>query len=185
MATSIAELQDIVGKIGVAQVVMQETLTDKISHLSNEIDKWVGRFGNNIGYVVEMVLVPGIRQKMNELGHSFNRFSARQRYFRKNGTILTEVDLLLENGDETMAVEVKTELSITSVQGHVKRLEKLRKHETEANLAGKTLYSAVAGLHIDEDAREMALSLGMYVVEMYEDKRLISVIKPMAELGKW
>ncbi|MCL2219840.1 MAG: hypothetical protein FWC23_07175 [Chitinispirillia bacterium] len=181
MATDIADLQDIVGKIGISQVA----LTDKISSLADEVRLWVGRFGNNMGYLIEIILVPGIRQKMNELGHNFNRLSARQQYFRKNGTPLVEVDLLLGNGDEAMAVEVKTELSTTSVQDHVRRLEKLRKNESETDLAGKTLYSAVAGLHIDEDARKMALGLGMYVVEMYEDKKFISVVKPEVELGKW
>lgn len=157
-----------------------------IKNLAGEIDKWVGRFGNNLGYLVEVILVPGIRQKMNDLGHNFSRLSARQVYYRENGTPLVEVDLLLGNGVEAMAVEVKTELSIKTVQDFVeKKLERMRKYEDRTELKGKTLYSAVAGLHIESDARELALSLGMYVVEMYEDMKFISVVKPEVALAKW
>jgi hypothetical protein len=35
-----------------------------------------------------------------------------------------------------------------------------------------------AGLSIDEDAREMASRLGMYVIEMAENTKNITVIKP-------
>jgi hypothetical protein len=52
-------------------------------------------------------------------------------------------------------------------------------------MKGKTIYSAVAGLQIDEDAREMALDSGMYVVEMVEDTKSVTVIKPPGKLGKW
>jgi len=211
MATSIEEIQEILAGIGrsmaegdkrredmervlaESRVETERVLAESraetekiIKNLAGEIDKWVGRFGNNLGYLVEVILVPGIRQKMNDLGHDFSRLSARQVYYRQNGTPLVEVDLLLGNGVEAMVVEVKTELSIKSVQNFVeKKLKKMRQYEEKTELKGKTLYSAVAGLHIESDARELALSLGMYVVEMYEDKKFISVVKPEVELGKW
>lgn len=200
MATSIEEIQEILAGLGrsmaesdkrreeVERVLAESRAeTEKvIKSLAGEIDKWVGRFGNNLGYLVEVILVPGIRQKMNDFGHNFSRLSARQVYYRENGTPLVEVDLLLGNGVEAMAVEVKTELSIKSVQDFIeKKLNRMRKYEERTELKGKTLYSAVAGLHIESDARELALNSGIYVVEMYEDKKFISVVKPTVELGKW
>jgi len=148
------------------------------------LDKWIGYFGNSIGNIVELVLIPGIKKKMNDLGHNFNALSPRKQYYSKDGKTYAEVDLLLENGEEVMVVEVKTQLSVKEVERQIKRLELLRKNEA-GNLKGKTIYSAVAGLQIDKDAREMALGLGMYVVEMVEDTKSVNVIKPSGKLGTW
>jgi hypothetical protein len=210
MAMSISEIEKILNRIGLSmeesnkawresraetERVLAESRAETERVMRNlaatqektsaDLDRWVGRIGNDIGYIVEVVLLPGIRQKMCEFGHNFNKISARHRYYRKDNSCLTEVDVLLENCNETMAVEVKTGLTVSAVQGQLVRLKKLRDNEADTNLVGKTLYSAIAGLHIDEDAREMALNHGMYLIEMYEDKKLISVIKPKTKLGTW
>jgi len=148
------------------------------------LDKWIGYFGNSIGNIVEMVLIPGIKKKINDFGHSFNSLSPRKQFYHTNGKTYAEVDLFLENGEEVMVVEVKTQLSVKEVERQIKRLELLRKNEA-GSLKGKIIYSAVAGLQIDEDAREMALGLGMYVVEMVEDTKSVNVIKPSGKLGTW
>jgi hypothetical protein len=160
-------------------------LTAKISGLSEEINKWIGYSGNSIGNIVELILIPGIKKKMNELGHRFNSLAPRKQYFRKDGRTFTEVDLFLEDGIEVMAIEVKTQLSTGDVEYHLKRLNLLRKHESESGLKGKILLAAVAGLSIDRDAREMATKHGMYIIEMIEDDKNVNVIKPEGGLGKW
>jgi hypothetical protein len=162
----------------------ERVLTAKINGLNKTVDKWIGYTGHSIGHIVELVLIPGIKKKMNECGHDFDTLAPRKLYYRKDGNLFTEIDLFLENGEEVMAVEVKTQLSVSAVEHHLKRLQLLRKHESE-KLNDKTILAAVAGLSIDEDAREMALRLGMYVIEMVEDTKNITVIKPMGGLGKW
>jgi len=156
-----------------------------LAELKDEVNKWIGYFGNTIGYIVESVLIPGIKPKMNELGHNFTSMSTRKKYFKSNGKTYAEIDLYLENCEEVMIVEVKTQLSVKEIERQLKRLQLLRENESEKSLKGKTLYSAVAGLQIDEDAREMALKLGMYVVEMVEDTKYVNVIKPSGNIGKW
>jgi len=148
------------------------------------LDKWIGYFGNSIGNIVELVLIPGIKKKMNDLGHNFNALSARKQFYGKDGKTYAEIDLLLENGEEVMVVEVKTQFSAKEVERQIKRLELLRKNES-GSLKGKIIYSAIAGLQIDKDACEMALGLGMYVVEMVEDTKSVNVIKPSGKLGTW
>jgi RNA binding exosome subunit len=160
-------------------------MSDNISKLTDNVNKWVGRFGNRIGEIVEMILIPGIKPEINKYGHNFKDFSARKYFARENGKVYAEVDLFLEDGDEALAVEVKTHLRKDDVEYQLRRLKLLRDNETDSSLRGKTLYSAVAGLEIDDDARETALSLGMYVVEMVEETEHVTVIKPSVELGKW
>ena len=209
--TSMAVLEDIVAQIGTKMIEVAEShkenervltekisalsgrtaetervLTEKIAESSANIDKWFGRFGNRIGELIEKILIPGIRPIMNEYGHNFTRLGPdREFYLGVRGRRFAEVDLFLENDDEAMAVEVKTQLLKDDVAYHLKRLKLLRQNEAVSGLKGKTLYSAMAGLQIDDDAREMALNLGMYVVEMVEDTKHVNVIKPPVELGKW
>jgi hypothetical protein len=91
---------------------------------------------------------------------------------------LTEIDLLLENGEESMAVEIKTDLSVKWVNKHLERLKLLRKHENITGLRGKTLYGAAAGISIDSEAKDLALENGMYVIRMIEDEERLEVFVP-------
>jgi len=86
-------------------------------------------------------------------------------YNRHNKKTLAEIDLLLENGEEAMAVEIKTDLSVKWVNRHLDRLELLRKNEDITGLKGRTLYAAVAGITIDEEKLE--------------------VMAPKKEVGRW
>jgi hypothetical protein len=159
-------------------------LSEKINEVSKSIDKWIGHFGTNIGTLVELTLIPGIKLKMKKFGHDFDSLAPRKQYYRKDGSMLAEVDLFLENGVEVMAVEVKTQFNAPAVEYHVKRLQLLRKHDTE-RLKDKDILAAIAGLSIDRDAEELASRLGMYVIKMVEDDKNITVIEPAGAVGKW
>ncbi|MDR2592165.1 MAG: hypothetical protein LBC59_05095 [Chitinispirillales bacterium] len=191
LATSMAEMSkkmaeteaELSRKLADSNAIIAET-SKRREEDREALDKWVGYFGNSIGNIVEMVLIPGIKKKINDFGHSFNSLSPRKQFYHANGKTYAEVDLFLENGEEVMVVEVKTQLSVKEVERQLKRLELLRKNEA-GSLKGKIIYSAVAGLQIEEDAQEMALGLGMYVVEMVEDTKSVNVIKPSGKLGTW
>ena len=198
--TSMLALEDIVARLGTSMVELSEShkdtervlkendaeLSAKIAALSDTVDKWVGRFGDKIGDLIERVLIPGIRPIMNDYGHKFTYLNPnREYYLGVKGRRFAEVDLFLENCEEAMAVEVKTHLRKDDVEYHLKRLKLLRDNEAVTGLRGKTLYSAMAGLRIDQDARELALGCGMYVIEMVEETKYVNVIKPAVELGKW
>jgi len=165
---------------------MDRVLTAKISALSDDVDKWVGRFDNRIGYIVERILIPGIKPKLNEYGHNFTVIGGNQEYYLgKKGRRFAEVDMVLKNCTEVMVVEVKTRLTKSDVEYHLRRLKLLRENEAVSGLTGMTLFSAMAGLQIDDDAREMALNLGMYIIEMVEETKYVNVVKPTVELAKW
>ena len=149
------------------------------------INAQIGYLGRSLGDVVELVLVPGICGKMNALGHNFTRLGPNKVINRENKKTLVEVDLWLENGDEAMAVEIKTDLSVKWVNKHLERLNLLRKHESITGLKGKDLYAAVAGISIDEDARDLALEKGMYVIDLIEDEDRLEVAAPEGNIGKW
>jgi len=152
------------------------------------MDERDGRWGNRIGDLTEMILVPGIRPVMKRLGHEFPSLSPNRKFYITKGQkteLLTEVDLYLENGIESMAVEIKTTLLPENVDYHLQRLAKMRKHEGITSLKGKTLLGAMAGLEILEDARELALERGLYVIEIIEDANHVNVVEPPAGVRGW
>ncbi|MDR2694522.1 MAG: hypothetical protein LBB74_09970, partial [Chitinispirillales bacterium] len=91
----------------------------------------------------------------------------------------------LENGDAVMAVEAKTLATKDEIIKHVNRLGRLREHEAKAGLTGKTIYAAIAGITFDADARELARSFGMYLVELDHSNTLITIEPPAGAVGKW
>jgi hypothetical protein len=188
MAKSRKELEEAMAKsrkeLEEALAAQNKELSERISETSKNLDKWIGHFGTNIGTLVELTLIPGIKQKMKKFGHDFEILAPRKQYYRKDGNMLTEVDLFLENGVEVMAVEVKTNFNKPEVEYHVNRLKLLRKHDAE-RLKGKDILAAIAGLSIDKDAEELASRLGMYIIKMVEDDKNITVIEPEGAVGKW
>jgi len=151
-----------------------------------KLDEQIGYLGRSLGDVVELILVPGICEKMNAYGHDFTKIGPNKIIDRENKRTLTEIDLMLDNGDESMAVEIKTDLSVKWVNKHLDRLKLLRKHEKITGLRGKILYGAVAGISIDNDARDLALENGMYVISIIEDEERLEVAAPpKSDIGRW
>ncbi|MDR1831022.1 MAG: hypothetical protein LBQ76_09665 [Candidatus Fibromonas sp.] len=152
-------------------------------HLS-WLDKELRDTERSMSEIVDLVVIPGICKIMNAYGYSFTRIGPKRIIDRENGKNLTEIDLLLENGNgsESMAVDIKTDLSVKWVNRHLERLKLLRKNKSVTGL----LYGAVAGISIDTDARNLALENGMYVISIIEDEDWLEVTAPAKRnIGKW
>ena len=141
----------------------------------------VGGVGHSLGRMTELLVVPGIKIEMEKVGHRFTRSYANKKFkgfVRGFRQLIAEVDLFLSNGDEAMAVEIKTSLSVEDVNNHLDRLKKLRDYEEDTNLKGKKLYGAVVGVLIDHHARKLALKNGLYVIEVLEYEKMLKTEKP-------
>ncbi|MDR3012170.1 MAG: hypothetical protein LBU70_03045 [Chitinispirillales bacterium] len=157
---------------------------DRVTKNVDRVTKNVGGLNNSIGEIVEMIIIPGVKEKMNELGHNFNIASPRRKYSNPDNSTLAEVDLLLENCTDVMVVEVKTQTSLKWVERHLKRLELLRKKQNITGMTGKTMYAAIAGVNFDNDARELAVANGMYLIEIEEESERINIVRP-EKAGTW
>jgi len=143
----------------------------------------VGRVNERLGEVVELIVLPGLQDRMNERGHNFTKSSPRVKY-RKGGRDLAEIDLLLENGDEVMVVEAKVRFKPGEMNGFVKKLELLRKEEKLTAMVGKTIYAAAAAIKFDIDALRTAKKNGIYLVEI-DDTDKTKIIPPDGKEGTW
>jgi flagellar biosynthesis GTPase FlhF len=137
----------------------------------------IGNVGNRLGDIVELIVIPGVRKEINALGHKFKRSYPNKKINGRKERI-AEIDLLLTDGTEAMAVEIKSNLSANYVDAFLMKLKKLRKFETEANLQGKKLYGAMVGVYVDERARKLALKNGLYVIEILEEEKKLKTDKP-------
>jgi hypothetical protein len=147
-----------------------------------------GGIGKSFGELVELIVVPKIRPEMRSLNHNFTRVLVNK-IFRfapdKPGQdIVTEVDMLLYNGTESMAAEIKTSLSVQDVEKHISRLKMLRKYEEKAGLQGKKLFGAVIGVFVDYHARKFAEKKGLYLLEIIEEEKRMKTSVP-SHLHVW
>jgi uncharacterized coiled-coil protein SlyX len=123
----------------------------------------MGLLTNKLGGIVESIVIPGIVGKFNEKGFSFDSVSTRVEFLNeeRDGN-LAEVDALLENGKFVIAVETKTELQVSDVNEHIKRLNALR---GISRFKGKKIYGALSTAIARKRPVNYALEKGFYVLQ--------------------
>jgi hypothetical protein len=157
------EAQRIVSNLGNTLEENQQIIRDLGIRLK-ETQRIVGDLGNKFGDEAEHTLVPGLLEKFKQIGFNFGVLNPNRKVKDDEHNIRTEVDAFLENGMQTMAVEVKAKLQIADVDTHIERMEKLRRY---ADLHGdkRDLFGAMAATVVSERERDYALEKGFYVIE--------------------
>ena len=129
-----------------------------------EINKRHGDFTNKFGEIVEYMVAPNLQDRFYDLGLDFQEVSSDVKMKDKKNNISLQIDVYLQNSDTGMLVEVKADLTISDVNAHIQRMEKMRRY---ADLRGnkRVFLGAVAGVIIKDDVKEYALDNGFYLVE--------------------
>lgn len=84
--------------------------------------------------------------------------------FNESNIKEAEIDVLLVNKDFSMAVEVKTTLTVEDVNTHINRLNKLKQFPIRT-IMNSTLYGAAAAIKITEEADKYAYRKGLFVLK--------------------
>ena len=137
---------------------------EKMSEKVEQIGDRFGDFTNSFGSVVEYMVAPNLQDRFFDLGLDFQQVSNDVKIRYKKHDISFQIDVFLENGDTAMLVEVKADLTISDINTHIERLEKMRKYADLRNDERKFL-GAVAGVVIKPSVREYAFNNGLYLVE--------------------
>jgi hypothetical protein len=147
-----------------------------------ETQRIVGDLGNKFGDEAEYTLVPGLPEKFKQFGFDFGVISRNRKINNDEHDIHAEIDAFLENGTQAMAVEVKAKLQKADVDGHIERMEKLRRY---ADLYGdrREFFGALAATVVQEKARDYALENGFYVIEPSGED--VKVTKPDSDPRVW
>ncbi|GHU23573.1 hypothetical protein FACS1894172_09790 [Spirochaetia bacterium] len=149
---------------------------------ADRLDQRVGKLGNRLGEIVETLFIPNIVERFKALNHSIRKASPNVEVLDEQGNTLTELDIVLENGEDVIVVEVKTNLSEQHIYDHVKRMNLLA---SRAFYPGKKLYGAIAGAIIEQKTKTDALEQGFYVIEYTGDAVHIETLDGTFEPKQW
>ena len=129
-----------------------------------EINKRFGDYSNRFGEVVEYMIAPNLLEKFQDMGFDFQEASTNHKVRDNKNNISFEIDVFLQNGDIAMLVEIKSKLTVSDINEHILRIEKMRKY---ADLRGdkRTFLGAVAGVVVPPKVKEITLNQGLYLIE--------------------
>lgn len=140
----------------------QET-DKKIKEVTENVDKVstdLGRLGNKLGDFIEEMVYPAAVRLFKERGIDIHEVYRNVTAKREGEGI--EVDLLVVNNTEVVAIECKSTLGIDDVNEHLERLEKLKRLlPAQAN---KNLMGAVTAMIIPDNVARFAYKKGLFVI---------------------
>jgi hypothetical protein len=125
-----------------------------------EVSRQLGGLGNRLGEFVEGVVRPGLVRLFRERGIDVRR-TLRDVSGDKNGVAL-QIDLLVVNDTDAVAVEVKSKLTERDVDDHLERIGKFKTLFPE--FASKRLLGAIAAMVVPDDAVRYAERCGLWVI---------------------
>jgi hypothetical protein len=128
----------------------------------NNLSKNVGGINNSLGKWTEQMTAANICEKFDAFNFEFTKVSINTK-LRKNGRVIVEIDIFLENGVYVMLIEVKLELTTIDVDKHLERIEKVRCYMDERD-DKRTIVAAVAGSIVSDEVCEYAQDKGLYVI---------------------
>jgi hypothetical protein len=143
-----------------------------------EAQKNIGGLSNTLGSIVERLLTPGLPKKFKKLGYSFNRIAS----YSYAAGVYAQIDGMLENGVQAIAVEVKTKLRQSDIDDHILRMAKIQKHAYEHG-DKRQFMGAMAAFIADENTRNYALKNGLFVIEPSGEN--VKVTKPEGDVRVW
>ena len=138
---------------------MERSIDQSIAKAVNQI---AGLFTTQWGQLVESLVEPGCVEQFRKIGIDISRTMQRIERADPDGRQM-EIDVLLVNGKEIVAVEVKAKLKVVNVEKHEENLGRFREvfHEYQ----DKEVLGAVAALSFDSDSDKYAWRRGMFVLK--------------------
>jgi hypothetical protein len=133
----------------------QET-DKKIAKVSADI----GRLGNRLGDFIEEMVYPAAVRLFQERGIDIHEVQ-RNVVAKRHGEGI-EIDLLVVNDMDVIAIECKSNLSIDDISEHLERLEKLKR--VLPAYINKNLMGAVTGMVIPDNVAQYAYKKGLFVI---------------------
>lgn len=129
-----------------------------------DLNRRYGGLSANFGRFVEEMVRPAVVRLFQERGLPVHSVHPNVHYEGPKGTRAAgfEIDLLVVNSGELIAVECKVTLTTEDVDEHKKRLLKVRELSPEYH--GKRLIGAVATMNLDDEVQRYAVAQGFYVL---------------------
>ncbi len=141
---------------------MKETdrLMKETDRKVKEVSRDIGRLGNRLGDFIEDALRPAVVRMFQERGIDVHE--VHQNICSNRGNEGLEIDLLVVNDSQIVAVECKSNLSVDDVNEHLERLAKLKR--LLPSYADKQVFGAVASMVIADNVAKYAYRQGLFLI---------------------
>jgi hypothetical protein len=142
----------------------------KLTAQVSQTNKQVGGLTSRWGEFVENLIKPAAARLFQEKGIEVHLTALRVTGQDEQGSI--EIDILVENTTEIVAIEVKSHLEVRDVKRFLQTLERFKKAFPKRKT--DKLYGAVAGIKIDERVNEYAIQEGLFLIQPAGDSVIIA-----------
>lgn len=161
------------------QIKTLSAKTDRqIAHNLKELKKTRDLFTNEWGRLVESLVQGKLLRLLKKKGIQLKRISSNEKgmmsYTDEKGhkrEQYCEIDIIAKNGEEVVAVEIKSTLGVKEVNKFLSILRKFTQLLPEYK--GKKVYGAVAYLKVNEEADIYAEGEGLFVIRATGDSASI------------
>jgi hypothetical protein len=134
-----------------------------------EVSSSVGKLGNRLGEFIEDAVRPAAVRLFQ--GRGIEVHEVQQNVSVQRGEEGLEIDLMVVNDSEAVAVECKSNLKIDDVNEHLERLAKLKR--LLPRYANFNVMGAVAAMVIADNVARYAASKGLFVIGQSGDDMAI------------
>lgn len=141
----------------------------EIKAVNEAVNESIGRLGNRLGDFVEEMVRPAAVRLFREQGIDVHEVHRGIEASRGGDDI--EIDLLVVNTTDVVAVECKSMLSIDDVNQHLTTLDKLKK--MLPTYAEKKVMGAVAAMVLPDNVARYAYRKGLFVISQSGDHLII------------
>ncbi|MDD2724598.1 MAG: hypothetical protein PHH59_11335 [Methylovulum sp.] len=130
-----------------------------------QVNESIGRLGNKLGDFVEEMVRPAAVRLFRERGIDVHE--VHQNISSQRGGEGIEIDLLVVNDTDIIAIECKSSLSIDDINDHLHRLAKIKR--LLPSYANKRVLGAVTGMVIPDNVAQYAYRQGLFVIAQTGD----------------
>ena len=163
MATTVDEVWQLLGELIQAQKETERLFQEQSQKTDRQIqnvNEQIGKLGNRLGEFAEWQVRPAAVRLFQERGIAVRELSTNISV--QDGNEGIEIDLLVVNGAEAIAIEVKSKLSQTDVDEHIERLGKIKRFMPRYQ--NIKFLGAVAAMVIPADVARYAYRRGIFVI---------------------
>jgi len=144
--------------------------TERVMKEQNRrVDEQLGKLGNRLGEFVEWQVRPAAVRLFKERGIDVTELSSDLSV--QKGDEGLEIDLLVVNGSEAIAIEVKSKLTKADVDEHLERLDKFKR--LLPRYQGLKILGAVAAMVTPSEVARYAYRQGLFVITQSGDNLVI------------